>query len=280
MTIRSAPGIRRRLVVLLLVALVFTGGNLGRAQAREDYHLNKDFLVGFGHDFLAVFATPLHWDRQDEERFALVSLGTLFTATLDQKIQDWVQPRRTETSNDISANVEHLGNGFYLLGISTVLYAAGEIWHSPGIRRTALLSLESMAAAGALVAATKIILGRARPYSGEYPFTFRMFSTKAVYNSFPSGHTAAAFAVATTIADQTRGVAVDILAYSVATLVGLSRLHDNQHWASSVFAGALAGHLIARKINRLHGRAGPSRTVDLGFQLGRDRQALTLTFIF
>jgi hypothetical protein len=280
MTNRSLPGIRRRLAVLLLAALILTGGSLGGAQARADYRLNKEFLSRFVRDFAGVVTSPLHWDNLDLGRFALASSGTLLFAAFDQRIKDWVQPRRTETSNDISANLEHMGNGFYLLGFSTALYAAGEIWHSPGIRRTALLSLESLATASALVTVTKIIVGRARPYTGKSPFTFRMFSTAADYNSFPSGHTAAAFAVATTIAKQTRGVALDILAYSLATLVGFSRIHNNQHWASSAFASAAVGYFVAMKINRLNRQEGPSKTVDLGFQLGGGRQALTLTFVF
>jgi membrane-associated phospholipid phosphatase len=270
----------RRLVILLTAVLLLAGGSLGLAQSTTPDHLNKDFLVGFARDFVSVFATPFHWDREDVQRFALVSLATIFTVTIDQRTRDWVQTHRTDASDDISANLRQMGNAFYLLGFSGALYAAGEIWRSPGLRRTALLSLESMLIAGALVSATKIIIGRGRPYSSMYPLSFRLFSTRAAYNSFPSGHTAAAFAVATTIARQTRSVAVDILAYSAATLVGLSRIHDDEHWVSSVVAGAAAGYFIAAKIDGLHRRAHPARAVNLGFQWGPDRKALTLTYVF
>ena len=40
--------------------------------------------------------------------------------------------------------------------------------------------------------------------------------------------------------------------YSMAGLVGLSRIYDNRHWASDVFAGALLGTLTGRFICKQH----------------------------
>lgn len=267
---------------LILAVLILGGGVRGFAQDASDYRLNMDFLGSFGRDFAAVVTSPLHWDRRDLGRLALVSAGTLTFVAFDPEIRDWAQDHRTDSSQEVSDVFEKIGNGAYLLGFSAAVYAAGEIWYSRGrgLRKTALLSVESLATASALVAVMKFVVGRARPRTGEDQLTFHMFSTSSDYNSFPSGHTAAAFAVATTIAAQTRGAAVDILAYSVATLVGLSRIHDNQHWASSVFAGGALGYFVARKINARHRGGETSKSVHLGIQLGPERQALTLTYDF
>lgn len=268
------------MVAALMVVLTLAAGGFAFGQATGDDHLNKDFLVRFVKDFVGVFASPFHWSSQEVDRFALISGAALFSLTLDQKVMDWTQSHKTKLSRDVSKVVVNFGNGAYLLGFTGVLYAAGELWHSTGVRRTALLSLESFATASALVAATKIILGRARPLSGQYPFSFHLLSTRAVYNSFPSGHAAAAFAVATTIAEQTRSVAVDVAAYSLATLVGLSRIHDNEHWLSLVVAGAAVGYFVAKKINGSHARKGTSSGLNFGLQLGPQRQALALTYTF
>jgi len=271
---------RRRLTVAAMVVLIVAGGGRAFAQAPPDYRINKEFLKGFGRDFAVVVTSPLHWHHADLGRFALVSGVTLTAVAFDERINDWVQVNRTDYSADVSSVSRKFGDGAYLLGFSAALYAAGEIWHSRGMRRTALLSAESLATASVIVWVTKSVVGRARPRTGHDYLEFRPFTINYDYNSFPSGHVAAAFAVATTLAEQTRGVAVDILAYSMATLVGLSRIHDSQHWASSVVAAGALGYFVAKKIGGRHRSTEPSKTLDMGFALGHDRLALTLTYVF
>ena len=42
--------------------------------------------------------------------------------------------------------------------------------------------------------------------------------------------------------------AVPIISYSAATLVGISRLTEQKHWASDVFVGALLGYVCGRQV--------------------------------
>lgn len=63
--------------------------------------------------------------------------------------------------------------------------------------------------------------------------------------SYPSGHTSAAFATAGSLA-YAYGWEAGIPAYVGATLVGLSRIKDNRHWASDIVAGAALGTYWAR----------------------------------
>jgi membrane-associated phospholipid phosphatase len=281
MKIRTKTESGRRDLGFALVVLVIACGITGSAQEAADYRLSADFLGAFGRDFAAVVTSPLRWNGGDLGRFALVSGATFGTVALDSGIWDWVQEHRTPSSQDVSAFFEKTGDGAYLLGLSAALYAAGEIWDSRGLRKTALLSVESLATASALAAVMKFVTGRARPHTGEDPLTFRMFSTESAYHSFPSGHTTAAFAVATTIAEQAPGAAVDILAYGVATLAGLSRIHDGEHWVSGVLAGGALGYFTGKMISGRHRRsAGAAKSVDFGIQLGPRRQALSLTYVF
>ena len=72
-------------------------------------------------------------------------------------------------------------------------------------------------------------------------------------HSFPSGHTTAAFAFATIVAHEWDAVpGVPVLAYGMATAVGLSRMNDNAHWASDVLAGAVIGYVSATAVEYLH----------------------------
>jgi membrane-associated phospholipid phosphatase len=78
-----------------------------------------------------------------------------------------------------------------------------------------------------------------------------------LHRSFPSGHSAAAFAMATVVASEYGdNPVVSPLMYGAATLCALSRVHDNAHWLSDVVVGSLVGHLIARTVIDRNG--GPS----------------------
>lgn len=63
--------------------------------------------------------------------------------------------------------------------------------------------------------------------------------------SFPSGHTAEAFAIATVLADYQPKTAW--VGYASAAAVGWSRVHLEKHHWQDVVAGAVIGHLIAKK---------------------------------
>ncbi|MCU1340175.1 MAG: phosphoesterase, PA-phosphatase related [Bryobacterales bacterium] len=63
--------------------------------------------------------------------------------------------------------------------------------------------------------------------------------------SFPSGHTAAAFAVATVVADRYRTHRwVPFVAYGLATAIGFSRTSSNSHYLSDVAFGAILGFSV------------------------------------
>lgn len=77
-------------------------------------------------------------------------------------------------------------------------------------------------------------------------------------DSFPSGHTATAFAAATSILDR-RGAPEGIPALALASLVGLARVEaDKHHWydvVAGAAVGAGAGLLLTHHKPDQHGRA-------------------------
>lgn len=46
------------------------------------------------------------------------------------------------------------------------------------------------------------------------------------------------------------------MAYGIATLTALSRVNDNDHWASDVFLGSAIGFFTAKAIVALHKKNG------------------------
>ena len=86
----------------------------------------------------------------------------------------------------------------------------------------------------------KVAVGRERP-NGEDN------------KSFPSGHTSNAFALAT-VAQRHYGWKIGAPAYGLACLMGISRIHQDKHWLSDVFAGATLGYISGRTVTRVNGQ--------------------------
>lgn len=68
------------------------------------------------------------------------------------------------------------------------------------------------------------------------------------YNSFPSGHTATAFAAAEFLNQEYKDVSpwYGYAGYALATATGTLRMYNNKHWFSDVMAGAGIGILSTR----------------------------------
>lgn len=68
------------------------------------------------------------------------------------------------------------------------------------------------------------------------------------YNSFPSGHTATAFAAAEFLKQEYKDVSpwYGYAGYAVATATGTLRMYNNKHWVSDVVAGAGIGILSTK----------------------------------
>ncbi len=210
------------------------------------------YFVQIGQDFFRLLVSPLNWEGPDIMNLAAVfGTGTVFF-TLDQDIFNWVAERRSDFSNDLSRIFTRAGDGGWLLGFCGALYGFGEIMKKPKWRRTALLSLESLAISSVSVASLKFLVGRARPHAWEGSQSFHPFSTSHRYTSFPSGHASAAFSVAASIAGESDNQIIDILAYSLASLAALSRVHDEAHWMSDVLVGSALGYFIGRGVVNLH----------------------------
>jgi undecaprenyl-diphosphatase len=76
-------------------------------------------------------------------------------------------------------------------------------------------------------------------------------------HSFPSGHTATAFAGATMLASYAPRLRVPL--YVLAVLIGLSRLYNGVHYPTDVIAGAVLGLLVATALLWLGGARLRSR---------------------
>jgi undecaprenyl-diphosphatase len=115
----------------------------------------------------------------------------------------------------------------------------------PRGRRAATMGLASVAATASVVNLVMKPLGRRhRPdrVAEQVPVTRHV--RMPISTSFPSGHSAAAFAFATGVGQEVPSAAVPLR--GLAALVAYSRVHTGVHYPGDVVAGALAGTALAQ----------------------------------
>jgi len=128
--------------------------------------------------------------------------------------------------------------------LSLTAAAALALAGGPRGRRAALGGLAAVAVTATVVnALVKPLTRRRRPDRGRaaVPSLRRVQMPRS--RSFPSGHTAAAFAFATGAGRELPASAPPLLA--LAALVGYSRVHTGVHYPVDVIAGSLCGVALA-----------------------------------
>jgi membrane-associated phospholipid phosphatase len=252
------------------------------AQAADpdpDIHrINGKYFAKLGVDFGKVLISPIHWKGKDLLLFGgAVGTTGLVMAFLDHGTREWVEDHQKTSLTNFSLFITHLGEAPFLLGLSAVLYVGGEAFKNDGLRKTGLMSLESFCITGVVVNGMKYLIARARPLSGEGPSSLHWFSFKNNQHAFPSGHSSSAFAVAAVIAGQSDNFLVGAVSYGLASLVAISRVNNNEHWASDVVAGSIIGYFIGKEVLALNRPSGKNKPT-LGFGPAPGGFALSLRF--
>ena len=272
------------LSVLLLAAGVFLVLTPNPAQAQssdsspEVHRISGKYFVKMGTDLGKVFISPIHWKGKDLWLFGgSVATTGLVMAFLDHGIREWVEDHQNTSYTNFSLFITHLGEPPFLLGLSTVLYVGGEVFNDDNLRKTALMSLESFCLDGIVINGMRYLFSRSRPLSGEGPSSFHWFSFRNGQHSFPSGHTSTAFAVAAVIAGQSDSFLVGAVSYGLASLVAISRVNNNEHWASDVIAASIIGYFIGKEVLALN-RPSDQNKPSLSFAPGPGGFSLSLRF--
>src|SRR5512146_1053219 len=166
---------------------------------------------------------PIRWWH-----VAVATGGVFLASAADNAFHDLAQNHNTQTDRDIATAVQHFGSGVVPAAIPAARVGG------------------SLAVGAVITEVLKEAVGRARPYQGPAVTGFKPFSGRA---SMPSGHTMAAFALATSLSDEIhRGWATAGL-YTLAVGTGASRIVNNAHWFSDVVAGAIIGTTSAKLVN-------------------------------
>lgn len=237
----------------------------------------RSYFILLGSSLKQEFTKPFHMTKKDWGNFGIFTAGTaavyFFADKPIQKAALKLRNRNTSLNN-ISNYVTNFGGlyeGYTLVGLA----GYGLIFKNKKIVTTTLLATQSYITAGALESVLKYLTGETRPsyypagveakprFLGPFSKTGKSASGKNEYSSFPSGHTTVAFAAATVFASEYRTkIVIPIIAYSAATLIGISRITENKHWASDVLVGAAVGFLSGKQVVNNYHRYAKIKTTE------------------
>ncbi|HEY2565861.1 MAG TPA: phosphatase PAP2 family protein [Acidimicrobiales bacterium] len=160
----------------------------------------------------------------------------------DEQVDTWFAPYRGVPSIDAAARI------ISGLGDHGLVWAVSTAWRArrSGARRNRAVRALAVAGVESSVvnAGLKAFVGRPRPNPsdlrlGENVIPLREPRT----SSFPSGHTLAAFCAATVLSE--RGdPGGNVLLFTCAGMVGVSRVHLQAHHASDVLGGVVVGTVL------------------------------------
>jgi len=209
------------------------------------------------------FTKPLHMTGRDWGNLGKFAAVAGVLAFADEPIQQRALQFRKENPGFLSTStfITNFGGAYegYLLAS---FGAYGFVFHNEKMKTTTLLATQAYITGAAVETVFKVLSGRTRPSyydpnaEAEPAFLgpFAKSGGARINSAFPSGHTTVAFAAATVFAMEYKNRPwIPIVAYSSASLIGLSRITENKHWATDVFVAAALGYLTGRQIaNNYH----------------------------
>ena len=210
--------------------------------------LEKQFFKNVLHDQKAIWTSPFHLHGRDARWLAPLGLGSAAFIATDRSTGDEI----AESHKQLHASriVSYAGSGYGVGGVALTFYLFGRARHDDRARETGLLGAEALINSAIVVTAVKEITQRSRPLSGKSRSDFWDGGS-----SFPSGHSIAAWSLATVIANEYHGrPLVQIAAYGIAGAVSVARFTGQKHYLSDVLVGSAMGYGIGRYVYHAHHR--------------------------
>ncbi len=222
-------------------------------------------------DFKQQALSPLGINKRGWLAGATLVGTTIGIGFLDKPIQKWAAGLRRKNPDlgSYSRTVSDIG-GVYEVATFAGIATYGFVFKNPKLRTTTALATQAYITSTFWSTLFKSVSGRLRPHDIKQNSTMNQPTFHGPFytlpyggnSAFPSGHTTLAFAAARVYAMEYKNIpAVPVIAYSAAGLIGFSRIIENRHWATDVFAGALLGYACGTQVvNNYHRYAKLVRT--------------------
>jgi hypothetical protein len=159
---------------------------------------------------------------------------------------------------------KHIGNAHYQfyqdtsnIAIGGLSAALAGVWiyglkteNHRHARETGFLELEALIDTFMIYTPMQLIAARQRPGEGNGNGDF--WKHHAINTSFPGGHAMFTYTMATVLSHEYSQKWVQVLAYTAASAVTVSRFMARDHWSSDMFIGAALGIGIGSHVFHAH----------------------------
>lgn len=219
-----------------------------------------------------VAGAPLFTGRDVIRAVGFTGL-TIAMFPIDRSIARRLTNERSKANrflNSASNGVEYIADPGSIV-IGTSLYIIGRVAHRPNLADLGWHGTEAVLLGSSITWVIKGLAGRARPFATAdttaHDFKFGGGFGNTDRQSFPSGHTTAAFAAAAAVTSEAERMwphhfwLVAPVMFGGASLVGVSRMYHDKHWASDVALGAAIGTFSGLKVVR-YAHAHPNNRLD------------------
>jgi len=204
------------------------------------------FATNVLKDQKAIWTSPFRLDGDDAKLLAGFGAVTVGLIATDSRTSAWIKHRGSIST--MSEHVSSLGTIFGTGGVAAAFFIAGQAKNDARATETGVLAAQALIDSGIVVGVVKHITQRPKPnLDGGRGQFFRGGM------SFPSGHSASAWAVATVIAHEYEDKPLlHFGAYAAAVAVGISRYAGRAHFLSEVLVGSAIGFYTGRYVYRSH----------------------------
>lgn len=235
-------------LLFFLILLSISRLHAGNSDSTCYPELNVKYLKSYFSDSKSFFVSPVQWKGKQWIEFGAITAAGVLAYSQDEKVQNYFVNHQSQTADNFSKFVFEPYGRFAPVIIGG-LYIGGRLAKDNRLAGTSLTAAKSFIVASVSAGIVKQLTHRHRPFQDAVPEHANWDGpfSKIEYTSFPSGHSTAAFSMATVFAmEYSHTLWVPVLAYSLATGTAISRLYDNKHWASDVVLGSALGFLTGR----------------------------------
>jgi membrane-associated phospholipid phosphatase len=240
--------------------------NFFKTDSIFSFRSQKGYIPSLFSNFERQITAPFKFTGRD---WIITGASVGITATLlhfDNDIDKWARVQKQEHGwvNKSSPVITQFGTTYGTITVASIGLLSAVFKKQKGVQ-TSLLATQALITSAAWVQLIKHFTGREDPsasyiYSklpggkwwgpfAQYDQDLPVYKSVSSFDAFPSGHTAAAFSIATVFASQYSNTkAIPVISYTMATLVGISRLTEHQHWASDIFVGGLLGYVCGKQV--------------------------------
>ncbi len=199
----------------------------------------------------AIWSSPVHLHESDFKY--LIPLGLAVTVAITTDHQAMTEVVSTDPSfNNANTNASNALTAPFIAA-PPIMFAVGQFGHNDHAREAGILGSEAMLDSLVVEQGMKLIFWRERPLVDDSKGKF--FQTNVGWDSsFPSSHSMIAWSSAAVLAEEYPSKLNQLLIYSAATGVSLTRVLGQQHFPSDVLVGSAFGWMIGHYVYKKHHR--------------------------